>query len=202
MSELFKAAQKGLRETIEYLNENKNVWDKVRDLKLYDVSFKCENPDEFNDFCSLQFEYLMEKCHDLEFTKWDNVKFKTVDKQFYEIANYIGRTSKFYLGLGYQSLKGDSIQWINENISLDLQATDIDEHGNIIYCDNFYEDQLEEIIDSIESDLEFFRDELLNQVKDIIEPYKQLAEYIDDVKENQVALYEEYKANMEEFNEE
>ncbi len=200
---LIKQANKEVEKVVSYLQENQNAF-KSTNLKLHDIAYNPTLQNKYNLSDSEYQEFFNEFC-DIEYTWYKD------ERNYLRLTNkhnYIGSTSNFYL---YDT---DIIQLeINENI--DLQNTiinmvltlisgssDIDyivnENGLINidlvakYCiglDNSYKN---ECIEDMKNDLEWISEKFLEYVKDEVEDIIKDYEYIQDFKNNQIEIFDNY----------
>lgn len=194
MNDLLKQAQKEIDRAKQYLQEHDDALFTMHDLKLHDVSyylysnFRNDFPllsadnsgdDLFSFYCETTFEtfkeYLKEDCN----------------ADYYKLAHYIGRTSKFYLNdfTEYGNTPENAIDFLfyekadlwrtcidlSDNGQLYIMGVDIDEYGDAI------RDDLNEIINGF-----------YTMTVEHCAPFIRCHEILKAFKDNQVADFEEF----------
>ena len=178
-------AKKGIQAVIDFLKENESAWNESRNLKLYDVSWKCSdiiekyplvNNDEterenmFYWFCEDSYE---------QFTEWMQ------EENITDCRKYIGRTSSFYL----TDLHNDDISEVIEELIDDnygwLSGIELTVDDNSIEIEIDDEDEAPASLDYLAND---FIEDVKRDLSDAI----RIAKYIDDFKEHQIEYFKEY----------
>ena len=188
----YREVDAGLAKVIEYLNSIENVWNKIRTLKLHEVSYQAS--DIIDKYPLVKEEYkeddlFMWFCEDEHdcFTEW--MKENNIE----DCRNYIGRTSAFYL----TNINDKRIDYVIgnliDNINNGFYSVDIDENGKMIHFTDtdYYTEQ--EQIEEYQADMEYFADgTFLDDVKKYLHDAVEIADYIDSFKKNQIANFTEY----------
>lgn len=187
----YDEVNKGLKEVADYLLSIENVWNKTRNLKLYDVSFHAseiadkyplardDRNDLFYDFCQVEYD-----C----FVEWMRENNLDQNKMV-----YIGRTSSFYMTDIHDDKIGNVITELLARIDGGYYSIDIDENGNMIhFSDTDYFTEQEQIENEQEYMEYIANGSFLVDVKKYLFDAVAIAGYIDSFKENQLAAFEEY----------
>ena len=194
----YDEVNKALQAILEYLKSIENVWNKSRNLKLYDVFFHGEEiidkyplvkeeydgNDLFYDFCQLEYDY---------FVEWME------ENKIKDERKYIGHTSTFYLTDHHDENLISLLEYlVNENI----YYTDIRiaENGNMLPFVDMECASEEEQIQDAQDEMSFIADgRLLEEIKKHFADAVQIAEYIDGFMKNQIDAFTEYIAFKEEY---
>lgn len=204
---ILKEASGKLKDTVKFLQDNKNVWNEMRDLKLHDASYysctemekdfplcyKNDSNDEygyFYQFCEWMYEGFKEFCEE-----------NKID--FDSIKNQVGRTSKFYLtDLNYNSLEG-VICNLYDNVwggyygytsfeVFDFANEEFDKEFNVYIGED---SELDDI--AVQSELEYICTELYSDTVAYLHDVIMVAEYIDNAKKHQVEDFKYFLENEE-----
>lgn len=194
MNYMLARANNKLKKCYEALMEVEGKWDNALDLKLHDVTdtivsdtlhgkLTLELNDEdfielFNQFCESQYEFFNEAC-------WETLK---EYNNFADIAEYIGRTSKFYITdlhdrknscsyLLYKFLENVTEIELLSEYSIDVEKTM-----------EWYEGDTEKL----SLDLLYIIDGLENTVNDFIHDINFVYDYVKEAKDKQVENFAEF----------
>lgn len=175
-------------------------------LKLYDAFYKAcdENRvNDFYDFCDFQFETFKEMIEE------------ETGEKFFNIVHYIGRTSSFYCASRryYEDIITDNHNNIIfpdtfYNFILDIQGVE-DEIANfdndgLINPDNLFDyiektkEYYELSFDDIKNDLDYIiSGNFLNNIKDFFKDGLFVYDLLQDFKNDQVTLFDEFLEQIE-----
>lgn len=188
----YAEVNEGLKAVKDYLTSIEEVWNKTRNLKLYNVSFQAAAiiekyplvKEEYSEYDL--FSWFCENEYD-NFTEW--MKESNIE----DCRNYIGRTSSFYLTDMHCDKIGYVIDTFLTNIYGGYYQVDIDEAGNMIPftdTDNYTEaDQIEDYQETMEY---IASGEFLEDIKKELSDAVKIADYIDSFKKDQIELFTEY----------
>lgn len=192
MKYTYEMVNAGLKKVIEYLNSIDNVWNKSRNLKLYDVSFHAGDiidryplvkqeynaSDLFSWYCDDEYYF---------FTEW--MKEEKID----DCREYVGRTSSFYLTDMHCDKIGYVIDTLLTKIYGGYYQVDIDEAGMMIpFTDTEYFSESDQISDYQEGMEYIASGDFLKDVKNYFADAVKIAEYIDTFMEHQIENFTEY----------
>lgn len=189
---LLKDANKGLSKVVEYIKQNKEMFDYM-DLKLHDVSYYYytemekdfpltyeSDKDIFYTFCEDSYDTMVEMLNEAHFIDFDKMR------------HQVGRTSKFYLHNWYDK----DIDFMLYNILSDISVwwyTDyINIYNGVVSADENEEKEAIEPLEYLATD--FYKDFM-----DAIEDIKIVYNYIKDFKDNQVGYFKDYVQDNEEY---
>lgn len=188
----YQEVNEGLKAIIEYLNSIDNVWNKTRNLKLYDVSFHAGDiidkyplvKEEYNE-CDL-FSWFCDDSYN-QFTEWMQ------EEKIEDCRKYVGRTSSFYLTDMHCDTIGYVIDTLMTNIYGGYYQVDIDEDGNMIpFTDTEYYTE-SELIEEYQEGMEYVANgDFLKDIKKYFADAVKIADYIDDFMKNQIEYFTEY----------
>ena len=200
LDHIINCANMQLKKSLDLLKESENMWNEPLDLKLHDVYMmhelekevdgeKITIPVENEKYQGLFYEF----CEDIynEFLKWcaENLE---VFSGFCDMADYIGRTSKFYLSKMHNDWNDKYAAALYE-IAEDLMAdVDLKEVGDTFQVDleksmEFYDDY-----ESLAVDLVYIIEGITEHVENVLHDIKAVYDYIADVKDSQCKLFTEY----------
>lgn len=190
-----RLAEEALNRCFKKLKENEKKWNESLNLKLYDCCGMNEFETEYgkivlnDDVASDAFYTFCESSYDmmLEDLKENN------SINFVDIADYIGRTSSFYIGKAHNNEKDKytvalamlSDTWNNSDVE-HLET----EKGFTIRDDVFLENE-----DDIEQYINDMLDIAQNVEKEFEEAFHEIEvvyDYITSFKENQVEYFKDY----------
>lgn len=186
----YQEVNNALKAIIDYLESIENVWNKTRNLKLYDVSFHAEEiidkyplvKEEYNE-CDL-FSWFCEDSYN-QFTEWMQ------EEKIEDCRKYVGRTSSFYLTDIHGRNIGETITELMENIA--VYSIDFDDNGMMIpfTATDYYTEA--ELIEEYQEDMTYISSgNFLNDIKKYLHDAVEIADYIDTFKKNQIAGFTEY----------
>lgn len=194
-----KKANETLNKTINFLLAYKSVWEKTRNLKVYEVSNYCgseemkkdfplvyaedEGDGVFNTFCEQEYESFLDYIS---------------ENGYNDCRKYIGNTSSFYL----TNIKDNTMIDILDNLSCELNCDYVgfEKSGNVytvvpcFYDNTTGENRIEYAIESMNDFANEFYDKVISYMNDAIT----IAQYIDDFMKNQVDIFKEYLEQEEE----
>lgn len=200
-SKLYKAQQ--------LLADSEHMWNKAMNLKLYDAFFMTvfekditggkvkieleseEASDLFYSFCQDAFEVF----RDMSF---EDLK---IFLDFNDIADYIGRTSKFYLTKMHNDYKdkyatalyeiaGDLLSDVELKIENDMIKVDFDKTME------FYDEDYERLY----LDLTYIINDIVDDVESVLADVKTIYDYIENFKKEQEEMFTEYVFSVYNFN--
>lgn len=188
----FELANKELKKCDEYLFKNKSAWNETHDLKMYNASFMNCDKFEFelkgarvcfdDDYIENEFDFWCE-CEYNNFVEWQ----KENDIDRFELLNYIGRTSQFYIGNFYNEffsdILADSTDYGKTNIILDDKGL-ID-----------YDKTLEEYdgkTTALVEDLLLVANNVYSDLDCVLGKIIKVHNYIQDFKNNQCDYFREF----------
>ena len=195
LDHIINCANMQLKKSLDLLKESEKMWNEPLDLKLHDVSMmtyekevdgkkvKIENMEGlFYGFCNDLYN---------EFIEWSFESLE-VFSDFCDIADYIGRTSKFYLTKMHNDWKDKyaaALYEIAEDLMSDVELKkagdtfQVDLEKSMEFYDN-YEDLAVDLVYMVEG--------LADHVKTVLGDVKAVYDYIADVKDSQCKLFAEY----------
>ena len=200
LDHIIACANMQLKKSLDLLKEMEEMWNTPLDLKLHDVYMmhECEKdvdgekvtiPVENEKYQGLFYDF----CNDLynDFLEWSFEKLE-VFSDFCNMADYIGRTSKFYLttmhndsdnkyALALYEIAADLLQEIELKIEGDDVRVDLEKSME------FYEND-----EDLAIDLVYMVEGLADYVKAVLGDVKAVYDYIEDVKDSQCKLFTEY----------
>lgn len=203
-SKLYKAQQ--------LLAETEHMWNKSMNLKLYDacgmttftkeitggkvtVELNTEEADDlFYRFCQDAYSFFKDRT-------FEDLK---VYQDFCDIADYIGRTSKFYLTTMHNDYKNkfDRYAFALYKIALDLIGDImLKTENDMVQIDfdrtmEFYDDDYERLY----LDLMYIINGLVEHVESILADVKMVYDYIENFKKEQKEMFTEYVFSVYNFN--
>ena len=200
LDHIINCANMQLKKSLDLLKESEKIWNEPLDLKLHDASMMHECKKEIdgkrvtipvdNEKYNVLFS---DFCNDLynEFLEWsfDNLD---VYSDFCDMAEYIGRTSKFYLSKMHNDWKDKYAAALYE-IAGDLMAdVELKEAGDTYQVDfeksmEFYDDY-----EDLAIDLVYIVEGLAEHVNNVLNDVKAIYDYIADIKDSQCKLFTEY----------
>lgn len=200
-SKLYKAQQ--------LLTETEHMWNKYMDLKLHDAcgmtKFEKDiaggkvtvelNPEEAS-------ELFYSFCQDA-FSTFQDTTFEDFDHfiNFNDIADYIGRTSSFYLTTMHNDYKdkyatalyeiaGDLLSDVELKIENDMIKVDFDKTME------FYDEDYERLY----LDLTYIINDIVDDVESILADVKTVYDYIENFKQRQKGMFTAYIFSVYNFN--
>lgn len=201
LDHIINCANMQLKKSLDLLKESEKMWNEPLDLKLHDVAMmhelekevdgkkvKIENMENekyqglFCDFCNDVYN---------EFTEWSFENLE-VFSDFCDMADYIGRTSKFYLTKMHNDWNDKYAAALYE-IAEDLLAdVELKETGDGYKVDLEKSMEFYENYDDLAVDLVYMVEGLTEHVKNVLSDIKAVYDYIADVKDSQCKLFTEY----------
>lgn len=193
----------------ELLAETENMWNKYMDLKLHDAcgmtvfikditggKATIELDDSaVNDLFDLFCQDAFSTFRDMSF---EDLK---IFLDFNDIADYIGRTSKFYLTTMHNDYKNKYITALYEIADDLLSDIELKMENGTIKVDfdrtmEFYDEDYERLY----LDLMYIIDGLVEHVESILADVKTVYDYIVDFKQRQKEMFTEYVFSVYNFN--
>ena len=201
LDHIITCANMQLKKSLDLLKEMEEMWNTPLDLKLHDVymmhelegevdgkKVKIENME--NEKCQGLF---YDFCNDLynDFLEWSFEKLE-VFSDFCNMADYIGRTSSFYLTTMHNDWKDKYAAALYEVAGDFLENVELKEAGDTFQVDleksmEFYENE-----EDLAIDLVYLVEGLADHVKDVLGDVKTVYDYIADVKDSQCKLFTAY----------
>lgn len=209
IEQVIDCANSKLYKAQELLAETEHMWNKYMDLKLHDAcgmtTFTKEivggkvtielNPEEvdslFDIFCQDAYSFFKDRT-------FEDLK---VYQDFCDIADYIGRTSKFYLTTMHNDYKdkyatalykiaGDLLSDVELKIENDTIKVDFDRTME------FYDEDYERLY----LDLTYIINDIVDDVESVLKDVKMVYDYIVDFKQRQKEMFTEYVFSVYNFN--
>lgn len=200
-SKLYKAQQ--------LLAETEHMWNKSMDLKLHDacgmtvftkdiasgkvtIELDGEEADSlFDIFCQDAFSTF----RDMSF---EDLK---IFLDFNDIADYIGRTSSFYLTTMHNGYKNKYITALYEIAGDLLSDIELKMENDMIKVDfdktmEFYDEGYERLY----LDLMYIINDIVDEVESVLKDVKMVYDYIIDFKQRQKEMFTEYVFSVYNFN--
>lgn len=191
------------------LAESENMWNQSMNLKLYDactmtkftkeiaggkVTIELESEEASELFYSF--------CQDA-FSTFQDMTFEDCDHfiNFSEIADYIGRTSSFYLTEMHNDYKNKFAVALYQ-VAPDLIADiELKTENNMVKVDfkqtmEFYDEDYERLA----VDLTYIIDGLVEHIENILKDVKMVYDYIENFKKEQKEMFTEYVFSVYNFN--
>ena len=200
-SKLYKAQQ--------LLANSEHMWNKYMDLKLHDacgmtvftkdiaggkVTIELDGKEAdslFDIFCQDAFSTF----RDMSF---EDLK---IFLDFNDIADYIGRTSKFYLTTMHNDYKNKYITALYEIANDLLSDIELKMENDMIKVDfdktmEFYDEDYERLY----LDLTYIINDIVDDVESVLEDVKTVYNYIENFKKEQCEMFTEYVFSVYNFN--
>lgn len=198
---IISCANYQIKKAQKLLEQTEAMWNNSLNLKLYTASsinvfekdiiggkIKVELDNEtvsslFYSFCEEQFE-MFNEC------MFEGLK---QFSDFRDIAEYIGRTSSFYLTSMYNNYKNKyatALYEIASDLLADVELKTVDGTVQVDFekTMEYYDDDYEKLV----IDLGYIINGLVEHVEGILQDVKLVYDYIANVKENQKELFTEY----------
>ena len=192
-SKLYKAQQ--------LLAETEHMWNEYMDLKLHDACYMTvftkdiaggkvtieldekEADSLFDIFCQDAFSVFRDET-------FEDLK---VYRDFCDIADYIGRTSKFYLTTMHNDYKNKYITALYEIADDLLSDIELKMENDMIKVDfdhtmEFYDEDYERLY----LDLTYIINDIVDEVESVLKDVKMVYDYIVDFKQRQKEMFTEY----------
>jgi hypothetical protein len=198
-----------LKKSLDLLKETEEMWNTPLDLKLHDVYMmhECEKEvDGEKVTISVENEkyqgLFYDFCNDLynDFLEWSYENLE-VFSDFCNMADYIGRTSKFYLSKMHNDYKdkyATALYEIAGNSALYEIAGDFLENVELKEVGDTFQVDLEKSMEFYENDedlaidLVYIVEGLADHVKAVLDDVKAVYDYIEDIKDGQCELFTDY----------
>lgn len=192
-----RLAEEALNRCFKRLKENEKKWNESLNLKLYDCFGMNEIETDFgkivlnDDVASDTFYTFCESSYDMmleDLKENDNIN-------FVDIADYIGRTSSFYIGKAHNNNKDKytvalamlSSTWNNSDIVAEETEAGFKLSDDISEGDFDLEEYLNDMLD-IAQNVEKEFEESFHEIEVVYD-------YITSFKENQVEYFKDYVLN-------
>ena len=206
---IISCANNQLVKAQELLKEAEPMWNTYMDLKLHDASYMTvfekdiiggkvkielgneESSDLFYTFCQDAFSTFKDMTfEDLE-----------VYQDFSDIADYIGRTSKFYLTTMHNDYKEKYATALYEIASDLLADIELKTENDMLQVDfdktmEFYDEDYERLA----VDLTYIINGLVEHIENILKDVKMVYDYIENFKKEQCEMFTEYVFSVYNFN--
>ena len=209
IEQVIECANSKLYKAQELLAETEYMWNKSMNLKLYDACYMTTftkdiaggkvtialNPEEadslFDIFCQDAFSTF----RDMSF---EDLK---IFLDFNDMADYIGRTSKFYLTTMHNDYKNKYITALYEIANDLLSDIELKMENGTIKVDfdrtmEFYDEDYERLY----LDLMYIINGLVEHVESILADVKMCYDYIENFKKEQKEMFTEYVFSVYNFN--
>ena len=209
IEQVIECANSKLYKAQELLAETEHMWNKSMNLKLYEACYMTaftkdiaggkvtieldrEEADSlFDIFCQDAFSFFKDKT-------FEDLK---VYQDFCDIADYIGRTSSFYLTEMHNDYKNKysvALYAIDDDLLSDVE---LKTENGIVQIDfdrtmDFYDDDYERLC----LDLTYIINGLVEHVESILADVKMVYDYIVDFKQRQKEMFTEYVFSVYNFN--
>lgn len=190
------------------LADSENMWNQHMDLKLHDAcgmtvftkdiaggkaTIELDGEEAIDLFCNF--------CQDAFFT-FKDMTFEDLEvyQDFCDIADYIGRTSKFYLTTMHNDYKNKyamALYEIASDLLEDIELTTDD----IVQIDfdrtmEFYDEDYERLA----VDLAYIINGITDHIENILKDVKMVYDYIENFKKDQKEMFTEYVFSVYNFN--
>ena len=201
IEQVIECANSKLYKAQELLAETEYMWNKSMNLKLYEacdmtvfikdiaggkVTIELDGKEAdslFDIFCQDAFSFFKDKT-------FEDLK---VYQDFCDIADYIGRTSSFYLTEMHNDYKNKysvALYAIDDDLLSDVE---LKTENGIVQIDfdrtmDFYDDDYERLY----LDLTYIINGLVEQVESVLKDVKMVYDYIVDFKQRQKEMFTEY----------
>lgn len=198
-----------LRKAQELLANSETMWNESMNLKLHDAccmnvfekdvaggKVKIElNPEEAS-------ELFYSFCQDA-FSTFQDCTFEDMDTfvNFSDIADYIGRTSSFYLTEMHNDYKSKYATALYEIASDLLSDIELKTEDGMVQVDfentmDFYDDDYERLA----VDLTYIINGIVEHIENILKDIKMVYDYIENFKKEQKEMFTEYVFSVYNFN--
>ena len=206
---IIMCANAQLAKAQKLLKEAEPMWNKYMDLKLHEACYMTvfekdiiggkvkielgneESSDLFYTFCQDAFSTFKDMTfEDLE-----------VYQDFCDIADYIGRTSKFYLTTMHNDYKEKYATALYEIASDLLADIELKTENDMLQVDfdktmEFYDEDYERLA----VDLTYIINGLVEHIENILKDVKMVYDYIENFKKEQCEMFTEYVFSVYNFN--
>jgi len=206
---IISCANAQLYKAQKLLAESEHMWNKSMNLKLYDahgmtkfekdiaggkVTIELGSEEAIDLFYSF--------CQDA-FSTFQDCTFEDFDHfiNFSEIADYIGRTSSFYLTEMHNDYKNKFAVALYQVASDLLSDIELKTENNMVKVDfeqtmEFYDEDYERLA----VDLTYIIDGLVEHIENILKDVKMCYDYIENFKKEQKEMFTEYVFSVYNFN--
>ena len=206
---IISCANAQLYKAQKLLAESEHMWNKSMNLKLYDahgmtkfekdiaggkVTIELDSEEAIDLFYSF--------CQDA-FSTFQDCTFEDFDHfiNFSEIADYIGRTSSFYLTEMHNDYKNKFAVALYQVASDLLSDIELKTENNMVKVDfeqtmEFYDEDYERLA----VDLTYIIDGLVEHIENILKDVKMCYDYIENFKKEQKEMFTEYVFSVYNFN--
>lgn len=208
IEQVIECANSKFHKVQEMLAETEHMWNKPMDLKLHDacgmtvftkdiaggkvtIELDGEEADSlFDIFCQDAFSTF----RDMTF---EDLK---IFLDFNDIADYIGRTSKFYLTTMHNDYKNKYITALYEIVN-DLFDIELKMENGTIKVDfdktmEYYDEDYERLY----LDLTYIINDIVDDVESVLKDVKMVYNYIENFKKEQKEMFTEYVFSVYNFN--
>lgn len=192
---LIEDANKELERSYKLLEQKEEYWNTHIDLKLHDVFGLDELKIDMEDYSILLNSEQISKyadlfCEDSYTMLNDFVKETTTGYTFSNVAEYIGRTSQFYIGSLHNEVGKDKylVALIEAYADFGTMPVDTNEDGLLSFDSFDYCGDDEEIILLLHD----ISKDCYKQTKETLETIEKIYKFITGFKENQVEHFIEY----------
>ena len=200
-SQLYKAQK--------LLVETEDMWNKYMDLKLHEACYMTKFTKDITGG-KVTIELGNEEASDLfysfcqdAFSTFQDCTFEDMEHfvNFSEIADYIGRTSKFYLTEMHNDYKNKYAVALYQVASDLISDIELKTENDMVKVDfeqtmEFYDDDYERLA----VDLTYIIDGLVEHIENILKDVKMVYDYIENFKKEQKEMFTEYVFSVYNFN--
>lgn len=193
----------------QLLAETEHMWNELMNLKLYEacgmtsftkeitggkVTIELNNKeagDLFYSFCQDAYSFFKDRT-------FEDLK---VYQDFCDIADYIGRTSKFYLTTMHNNYKNKYITALYEIADDLLSDIELKMENDMIKVDfdrtmEFYDEDYERLY----LDLTYIINDIVDEIESVLKDVKTVYDYIENFKKEQKEMFTEYVFSVYNFN--
>jgi hypothetical protein len=206
---IISCANSQLYKAQKLLAESEHMWNKYMDLKLHEACFMTVFEKDIIGG-KVKIELGSEEVNDLfytfcqdAFSTFQDTTFEDFDHfiNFSDIADYIGRTSKFYLTTMHNDYKNKYAMALYEIASDLLSDIELKIENDTIKVDfdktmEFYDEDYERLA----VDLTYIIDGLVEHIENILKDVKTCYDYIENFKKEQKEMFTEYVFSVYNFN--
>jgi hypothetical protein len=206
---IISCANSQLYKAQKLLAESEHMWNKSMDLKLHEA---CGMTVFEKDIIGgkVKIELGSEEVNDLfytfcqdAFSEFQDTTFEDFDHfiNFSDIADYIGRTSKFYLTTMHNDYKEKYATALYEIASDLLADIELKTENDMVQVDfektmEFYDEDYEHLA----VDLSYITNGLVEHIENILKDVKMCYDYIENFKKEQKEMFTEYVFSVYNFN--
>ena len=206
---IISCANSQLVKAQKLLADSEHMWNEYMDLKLHEacgmttfikdiIGGKATIELDGEEADSLFYSF----CQDA-FSTFQDMTFEDMEHyiNFSEIADYIGRTSKFYLTTMHNDYKNKFAVALYQVAPDLISDIELKTENNMVKVDfeqtmEFYDDDYERLA----VDLTYIIDGLVEHIENILKDVKMVYDYIENFKKEQKEMFTEYVFSVYNFN--